>query len=139
LSKSHNIGKILDEPSHRIEDVASNPKQHQNISTIRQKGKVPPFYITIENHGVVLHNCLLDIEATNNIMPLWVMEALGLSCTKYYETKESIYAIDSRKVLAYGEIKDFYVWITAFPHIATVFTIIVLDLPLAYGVVLERD
>jgi hypothetical protein len=81
-----NILKILDEPSHRIEVVASNPKQHQNISTVRPKGKVPPFYITIENHDVVLHNCLIDTGATNNIMPLSVMEALGMSCTKYYET-----------------------------------------------------
>jgi hypothetical protein len=62
-------------------------------------------------------------------MPLAVMEALGMSCTKYYETGESIYAIDSRKVPAYGEIKDFYAWITTAPHIITVFNIIVVDLP----------
>jgi len=66
------------------------------------------------------------------------MEALSMSCTKYYETGESIYAIDSRKVSAYGEIKDFYAWIIEAPHIITVFNIIVLDFPLAYGVMLGR-
>ena len=66
------------------------------------------------------------------------MEALGMSCTKYYETSESIYAIDSRKVLACREIKDFYAWITTTPHIIIVFNIIVVYLPPTYGVVLGR-
>jgi len=39
-------------------------------------------------------------------MPLSVMEELGMECTKYYEIGESIHAIDSRKLPAYGEIKD---------------------------------
>jgi hypothetical protein len=102
------------------------------------RGKIPPFYISIENHDVVLHNCLVDTGATNNIMPLVVMESLGMNCTKYYETGESIYAIDSRKVPAYGEIKDFYSWITMAPHIIIVFNIIVIDLPPAYGIFGKR-
>jgi hypothetical protein len=110
-----NILKILDEPSTRIEVVVTNSKLQQNISAVKPRGKVPPFYITIENHDVVLHNCLVDSGATNNIMPLSVMEALGMGCTKYYETGESIYAIDSRKVPTYGEIKYLCAWITAAP------------------------
>jgi hypothetical protein len=58
-------------------------------------------YISIENHDVTLHNYLVDTDATNNIMPLAVMEVLGMSCTEYYETGEIIYAIDSRKVPSY--------------------------------------
>jgi ribonuclease HI len=62
-----------------------------------------------------------------------------MNYTKYYETVESIYAIDSRQVAAYGEIKYFCAWITTNQHIITVFNIIVVDLPPAYGVVLGRD
>jgi hypothetical protein len=72
-------------------------------------------------------------------MPLVVMEALGMSCTKYYEIGEIIYAIDSRKVSAYGEIKEFYAWIMTTPHIITVLNIIVVDLHPTYGVVPGRD
>jgi hypothetical protein len=72
-------------------------------------------------------------------MPLAVMEALGMRCTKYYETGEIIYAIDFRKVPTYGEIKYFYAWITTTPHIITVFNIVVVELPPTYGVVLGRD
>jgi hypothetical protein len=66
------------------------------------------------------------------------MEELGMRFTKYYETGESIYAIDSRKVPSYGEIKEFYAWITVAPHIITVFNIVVVDLPPAFGFVLGR-
>jgi predicted aspartyl protease len=131
--------RFLDDPSGKMEVVVTSPKQIQNKSILKLRGKISPFYILIENHDVVLHYCLVDTGATNNIMPLAVMEALGMNCTKYYETSESIYAIDSRQVLDYGEIKDFYTWITTTPHIVTVFNIIVVDLPPAYGVVLGRD
>jgi hypothetical protein len=103
------------------------------------RGKIPPFYISIENHDVALHNCLVNTGATNNIMPLVVMEALGMSCTKYYEIGESTYAIDSRQVPSYGKIKYFYAWITKAPHIITIFNIVVVYLPPTYGFVLGRD
>jgi hypothetical protein len=130
---------LLDDPSEREEVVVTNPKRSPSQSTTKLRGKIPPFYISIENHDVALHNCLVDMGMTNNIMPLVVMEALCMSCTKYYEIGESIYAIDSRKVPAYEEIKDFYAWITIAPHIITIFNIIVVHLPSAYGVVMGKD
>jgi hypothetical protein len=69
-------------------------------------------------------------------MPLVVMEELGMNCTKYYETGESLNAIDSRQVPVYGKIKYFYAWITSDPHIITVFNIVLVYLPPTYGVVL---
>jgi hypothetical protein len=134
-----NILKLLEEPARRIEAIIANSKHNQNTSTMKLRGKVPPFYISIENHDIMLHNCLVDLGETNNIMPLVVMESLGMSCTKYYEMRKSIYVIYSRKVPTYGKIKDFYAWITTAPHIITVFNIVVVDLPPTYGVVLGRD
>jgi hypothetical protein len=65
-----NILKLLDDPSEREEFVVTSPKQSQNQSTAKLRGKIPPFYISIENHDVALHNCLVDTGTTNNIMPL---------------------------------------------------------------------
>jgi hypothetical protein len=45
---------------------------------------------------------MVDSGATNSIIPLSILEADDLERTKYYEVGESIYALDSRKVLAYG-------------------------------------
>jgi hypothetical protein len=137
--QSENILRLLDDPYGKKEAIVISLKHRQNTSTFKLRGKIPPFYISIENHDVSLHNFLVDTGAINNIMPLAVMEELGMNCTKYYETNESIYAIDSRQVPAYGEIKYFYAWIMASPHIITVFNIIVVDLPPGYGVILGRD
>jgi hypothetical protein len=86
-----NILKLLDDPYEREEVVVTSPKQTPGQSTANMRGKIPPFYISIENHDVALHNCLVDTGAMNNIMPLAVMEALGMSCTKYYETMVKVY------------------------------------------------
>jgi len=131
--------KLLDELAIRIEVVSTGPKKIQNTSIIKLRGKVPPFLYFKENHDVSIHNFLVDIGATNNIMPLEVMEALGMSCTKYYESGERIYAIDSRQVPNYEEIKDFYSWIIVSPHILTIFNIVVVELLPTCGVVLGRD
>jgi hypothetical protein len=134
-----NILKILDDmnlSSPRIEATIMNMKQQQNIILARLKGKVKPFYISLENHDFTLHIYLVDSGTTNNSIPLSVMESLGMESTKYYETSESIYAIDSRKVPTYEEIKYFCAWICATPHIITIFTIIVVDIPPTYNVVL---
>jgi hypothetical protein len=85
-----NILRLLDDPFGRMEAIVISPKQIQNTTKIKLRGKVPPFYISIENHDVALHNFLVYTDATNNIIPLVVMEALGMSCTKYYETSEII-------------------------------------------------
>jgi hypothetical protein len=42
-------------------------------------------------------------------------------------------------VPSYREIKDFYSWIMTTPHIITVFNIILVDLLVAYGIVMGRD
>jgi hypothetical protein len=78
--------KIFDDSQTRIEVVVINTSQQQNVSLVSPRGKVPPFYISIENHDFTLHNFLIDSGATNNIMPLSVMEALGMGGTNYYET-----------------------------------------------------
>jgi hypothetical protein len=71
-------------------------------------------------------------------MQISIMEALGMECTHYYEIGKIIYAIASIKVPAYDEIKYFFSWISSAPHTTKFFTIIVVDLPPTYGVVLGQ-
>jgi len=79
LQQRENILRLLDDPSKKVEDVFTSPKKIQNKSTIKLRGKIPPFYISIENHDVSLHNSLVDTGTTNNIMLLVIMEALGMN------------------------------------------------------------
>jgi hypothetical protein len=41
----------------------------------------PPFYTSLNIHDKVLHNCLMDLGASHNLMPKTVMEELGLEVT----------------------------------------------------------
>jgi hypothetical protein len=57
-----NILKLLDNPSERDEVVVTSPKQSQSLTISKLRGKIPPFYISIENHDVALDNCLVDSD-----------------------------------------------------------------------------
>ena len=57
-----------------------------------EAGASPPFYITLTIHEQMIHNCLLDLGASHNLIPKAIMEALGLSITKPYH---DLYAFDS--------------------------------------------
>lgn len=41
-----------------------------------------PFYVILVIHDLLLHNCMLDSGALQNLMPLIVMEQLGLEITR---------------------------------------------------------
>jgi hypothetical protein len=74
--------KILEDTNSRIEAVVMNTRKQWNITLVRPRDKVPPFYISLSNQYFKLHNCLVDSGNTNNIMPLSMMEALGMECMK---------------------------------------------------------
>ena len=42
----------------------------------------PPFYVSLVIHDLLLHKCMLDSGASHNLMPLSVMEQLGLQITR---------------------------------------------------------
>ena len=103
-----------------------------------KRGKVHPFFIYFETNDFIIRNCMIDSEATQNIMPLCVMKTIGLDYTRHYKSSEFIFSIDSRSVPTNGEINYFYSKIMYCPHIHMVFTIIVVDLHSSYCLVLVR-
>ena len=83
-----------------------------------KKGNIPSFFIYMETNNLMIQNCMVDSWSMHNIMPL------------------SILSIDSRSISTYGEIKYLRAKISSFPHIPTFFTIIFVDFPLVYYLVL---
>jgi hypothetical protein len=65
-----------------------------------------PFYIYLNVHEKILHNCLMDSGASHNVMTKVVMEELGMEITKPYQ---DLYSFDSKKVKYFGMIKDMVV------------------------------
>jgi hypothetical protein len=68
-----------------------------------KEGLVAPFYGTLNIHDKILHNCMLDSDASHNLMPKVVMQKLGLEITKTYH---DLYSFDSKKVKCEGLIKN---------------------------------
>ena len=111
--------------------TSTKPKQ--------SRGKVPPFFISLETEELIIHNCMVDSGDTHNIMPLPIMKTIGIGFTRNYEDGECRFSIDSIRVPAYGDINYFCAWISLAPHITTIFTIIVVNLPLADNLVLGQE
>lgn len=62
-----------------------------------------PFYVSLFINGYKLNNCIINSEASDNIMPFTVAKALGLSLTK---TLGKCYSMDSKQIHLLGQIKD---------------------------------
>lgn len=65
-----------------------------------------PFYMTLGIHDLLFHNCMLDSRASHNLIPLEVMEQIGLQITRHYK---DLYSFDSKRVKCLGMIKDLVV------------------------------
>jgi hypothetical protein len=96
----------------------------------------PPFYVSLNVHEKILHNCLLDSGASHNIMPKVVMEELGLEITKAYH---DLFSFDSKKFKCLGVIKDLVVSLSQIPAKSLVMDIVVADIPPRFGMLLSRS
>lgn len=65
-----------------------------------------PFYVTLVIHKLLLHNHMLDSRASYNLIPLAVMEQLGLQVTRPYK---ELYSFDSERVKCLGMIMNLVV------------------------------
>ena len=83
----------------------------------------------------MIHNCLLDSEASHNLMPKEFMEALGLSITKPYH---DLYAFDSRAVKFLGVIKDLVVNLNQLPMKSVIMDVVVANITPKFGMLLSR-
>jgi len=47
--------------------------------------EVPPFYVSLSIHDMKLHNSMLDLGSSHNLMPKVIMEMMGLEITGPYK------------------------------------------------------
>jgi hypothetical protein len=97
---------------------------------------VSPFYIMLNLFDQLLHNYMLDFGASQNVMPKDIMEKLGLEITRPYG---DLYSFDSRKVKCIGMIKDLVVNLAQIPAKSILMAVVVVDIPLKYGMLLSRS
>ena len=97
--------------------------------------EVPPFYLSLNVHDMVVHNAMLDSGASHNLIPKGVVESLGLEVTRPYK---DLYSFDSRRVKCLGLIKDMVVTLNKLPSKTIIMDVVVADIPPKFGVLLSR-
>jgi hypothetical protein len=126
------------------------PESHSNVINLEDdrpnitfgphfegsKDNVAPFYITLNIHDQLLHNCMLDSGASHNVMPKIIMERLGLHMTRPYG---NLYSFDSRKVQCLGMIKDLVVTLAQVSVKSILMDVVIADIPPKYGMLLSRS
>jgi hypothetical protein len=95
-----------------------------------------PFYITLIVHDHLLHNCMLDFGASHNVIPKDIMDRLGLEITRPYG---DLYSFDSRKFKCVGMIKYLVVNLAQILVKSVMMDVVVVDMPLKYGMLLSRS
>lgn len=95
-----------------------------------------PFYLSLNIHDKLLHNCLLDSGASHNLMPKKVMDELGLQITREYH---DLFTFDSSRVHCIGLIKDRVVSLAQLPMKSIIMDIVVADIPSKFDMLLSRS
>ena len=95
----------------------------------------PSFYVSLTIPNKILHNCLLDTGANDNLMPKAIMDELGLDITRPYH---DLLSFDSRKGKCLGLIKDLAITLTQLPMKSMMMDIVVANVPPKFGMLLSR-
>jgi len=94
-----------------------------------------PFYVTLNIHDKMLHNCMLDFRASHNLMLKIFMENLGLEITSPYH---DLYSLNARKVKCYGLIKDMFVTLGQLSAKRIMMDVVVDNVLANYGMLFSR-
>ncbi|KAH9304017.1 hypothetical protein KI387_008421, partial [Taxus chinensis] len=85
-----------------LEELGEPPKVYLGTSLVKSQLNVDPFFTTLVIKDKLLHNYMFDFGASCNVMPLEVMNELGIKVTVYGKCT----AMDSREVPVVGCVKD---------------------------------
>ena len=85
-----------------------------------------PLFISLYIGDLVLHNCMFDLGASTNVMPIPMMKRLGLNILRPYR---NICSMDSRDVMVCRLVVDVSVRLAVHPNIMIKIDIVVIDFP----------
>ena len=125
----------------KAEDTSDSVKLHDDRPTIMfgprvessEEDDAPPFYISLRNHNMFLHNTMLDSGASHNLMHKIIMDNLGLDITRTYKY---LFSFDSRKFKCLGLIKDLVVSLHQMLEKSVVMDVVVAYVPVKFGMLL---
>eukprot|EP00253_Pinus_taeda_P031155 PITA_31155 len=127
---SQNMGRP---PSNTTNKIDPN-----NIALIggRSRSHTPPFLLTYEICDKNVHNCLVDLGASSNILPKSICTKLNVQPQK---SVVRIVKLDRSQVEVINELNQVTIRLSSNPKVCQVIDILVADIPESYGLILSRD
>jgi hypothetical protein len=116
--------------------VLGTTTKNQHNSIVNTWKNVPPFLLTFEIFNRNVHNCMVDFDASSNVMPLYVCQKINA------EVKPSdlkIIQLDRTNVKVIGELKNVLIRLSSNPKVHQIIYIIIVDIPKVYGLFLSKD
>jgi hypothetical protein len=136
--KSVEIPTISTHQGENITPTDPRNKPTMNACSKVNKGKpfVPSFLLKFEVFSRNLHNCLVDLGASSNVMSLSICKKLNIVPLK---RDKHVIQLDRTHVKVMGELKDVMIKIETHPKFLQVINIIIVDIPEDYGLLLSQD
>ena len=107
-----------------------------NIDSVDSEDEeVPPFYMILNVHDMVLHNAMLDSGASHNLILKGVVEIPGLEITR---PSKYLYSFDSHRVKCLGLIKNMVMYLNNLVSKTVVMDVVVADIPPKFSILLSR-
>jgi hypothetical protein len=115
-----------------LETASKKPQ----VTTLSTRKNVPPFLLTFEIFNRNVHNCMVDLGASSNVMPWSVCQKIN---AEVEPSSLKIIQLDRTDVKVIGELKNVLIILSSNPKVHQVIDIIVVDIPEVYGMFLSRD
>ena len=128
----------LDNKEKTIEEEVKRPNRRADGALIGNKSRfqTPPFLLSFEIFNRNVHNCLVDLGASSNLMPYSVYKKLN---SQPKMCRKKIIQLDRSHVKVMRELKDVMIRLSSNSKVHQVIDVIVVDIPEDYGVILSRD
>lgn len=98
-----NTSSIKNKEKTTEEEKRLNPRADGTLIGRKSRSQTPPFLLTFEIFNINVHNCLVDLGASSNVVPYSVCKKLNAQ-PKMCKTK--MIQMDRSHVKVMGELKD---------------------------------
>jgi hypothetical protein len=117
------------------EEKRPNPREDGALIGRKSQSQTPPFLLTFQIFNRNVHNCLVDLRASLNVMPYSIYKNLNAQQQIF---KMKIIQLDRSNLKVLGELKDVLIRLSSNSKVHQMIDIIVVNIPEAYKVILSR-
>jgi hypothetical protein len=132
VNNVNNVNDVNNVVKVELENVSKKPQ----ATSLNTRKNVPPFLLTFEIFNRNVHNCMVDLGASSNVMPWSVCQKIN---GEVEPSSLKIIQLDRTDVKVIGEMKNVLIILSSNPKVHQVIDIIVVDIPEVYGLFLSRD